>query len=384
MPKEPQTINEETVADITNWKTSPFSRWAFHHIPQFIPTIAVENDIRQTSFLKKASRSINGIVLKLLLKATATDAIVILHQGQIVYESYKNGNHEHTPHILMSATKAVVGLIAGILEAKGKIDLDTAVSFYIPQTIGTVYQDITLRQLLDMRSGIKFDEDQQNSYDIATNWEPVPAEHKPMDLHEFYTSLKHSGKSGEENFSYVSANTDLLGWAIENATGQTFNSLLSELLWKPMGAEKSAYLTVDKNGFPRCTGGLCATARDFALIGQLIIDGGIRNSKEIIPPSVIEDITNNGDHTAWEKGQWGKAFAPISKNMNYRSGWYIMNDKPKLLFAMGIYGQNLFVDRTNSIVIAKFSSWKKSTDYIALPLTHLLVKKVRRLLNRDL
>ncbi|MBB5637284.1 hypothetical protein HDE68_003199 [Pedobacter cryoconitis] len=384
MSKNFQTANDENLANIANWKISPFSRWAFHHVHQLIPTIAIENDIHQINFLKKASKSIKGIILKLLLKATATDAIVILHEGKIVYESYKNGNNEHTRHILMSATKAVVGLIAGILEYQGDIDLSISVSSYIPQTSGTVYQDITLRQLLDMQSGVEFDEDQQKHYDISTNWEPVPEGYKPGNLHEFYTSLKHSGKSNHGYFSYVSANTDLLGWAMESATGKTFNSLLSDLLWKPMGAEKDACLTVDIDGFPRCTGGLCTTARDFALIGQLIADGGVRHSKQIIPLSVIEDITNNGDSNAWEKGQWGKAFAPISKNMNYRSGWYLMNDKPRLMFAMGIYGQNLFVDRTNNIVIAKFSSWKKPTDYIALPLTHLMVKRVRKLLNKGL
>lgn len=383
MSKNSQPNNDENLPNIANWKTSAYSRWAFHHVHQLIPTVAIENDTYQHNFLEKAAKAIKGITLKLLLKATATDAVVILHEGKIVYESYKHGNNAHTPHILMSATKAIVGLIAGILEHKGAIDLSAAVSFYVPETNGTVYQKVTLRQLLDMRSGIEFDEDQQKDYDISTNWEPVPEGYQQKNLHEFYASLKHSQKSNNEYFNYVSANTDLLGWAIENATGRSFSSLLSDLLWKPMGAEKEAYLTVDKDGFPRCTGGFCATARDFALIGQLILDGGVRNSKEIIPRSVIEDITNNGDHHAWEKGQWGKAFAPLSKNMSYRSGWYTMNDHPKLLFAMGIYGQNLFVDQTNNLVIAKFSSWKKPTDYIALPLTHLIVKKVRKLLNKN-
>lgn len=383
MSKNSQPNNDENLPNIANWKTSAYSRWAFHHVHQLIPTVAIENDTYQHNFLEKAAKAIKGITIKLLLKATATDAVVILHEGKIVYESYKHGNNAHTPHILMSATKAVVGLIAGILEHKGAIDLSAAVSFYVPETNGTVYQKVTLRQLLDMRSGIEFDEDQQKDYDISTNWEPVPEGYQQKNLHEFYASLKHSQKSNNEYFNYVSANTDLLGWAIENATGRSFSSLLSDLLWKPMGAEKEAYLTVDKDGFPRCTGGFCATARDFALIGQLILDGGVRNSKEIIPRSVIEDITNNGDHHAWEKGQWGKAFAPLSKNMSYRSGWYTMNDHPKLLFAMGIYGQNLFVDQTNNLVIAKFSSWKKPTDYIALPLTHLIVKKVRKLLNKN-
>jgi CubicO group peptidase (beta-lactamase class C family) len=198
-----------------------------------------------------------------------------------------------------------------------------------------------------------------------------------MGLHEFYSQIKPSGGSKDDTFRYVSANTDLLGWAIESATGRTFNSLLSDLLWKPMGAENEAYMTVDKDGAPRCTGGLCATARDFARIGQLIIDGGIRDSKEIVPMSLIEDILKNGDHNAWKNGQWGKLFAPISKKMCYRNGWYIINDQPQIMFAMGIYGQNLFIDRANKIVIAKFSSWKKPTDYLALPLTHYMVKRIR-------
>lgn len=103
----------------------------------------------------------------------------------------------------------------------------------------------------------------------------------------------------------------------------------------------------------------------------------MHNSTEIIPPSLINDITSNGDGDAWANGQWGKAFAPISKNMNYRNGWYMINDEPQMMFAMGIYGQNLFIDRANNMVIAKFSSWKEPIDYIALPLTHQLVKTVR-------
>jgi CubicO group peptidase (beta-lactamase class C family) len=380
MSKNLLPAKEENRASIFNWKTSPYNRWAFHHVKSLIPTVPVENDIHHVNAPKFASKFIKGFTLKSLLKATATDAIVVLHNGQIVYESYANGNNEHTPHILMSATKAIVGLIAGILEHNGDIDLCSPVSAYIPATIGTLYQNVTLRQLLDMRAGIELDQAQQKSYDIATNWEALSEGDNPTDLHEFFLTLKHGGKLQNDAFNYVSANTDLLGWAIENATGRTFNSLISEMLWKPMGAENKAYLTVDKNGNARTSGGLCATARDFAQIGQLILDGGTRHSKQVIPASLISDIVNNGNLDAWKNGQWGKVFAPISKNMCYRNGWYIMNDQPKILFAMGIYGQNLFIDQTNNIVIAKFSSWKNATDYQALPLTHLMVKTIRELI----
>ena len=366
----------EISTNITNWRIRPFNRWAFRNIKKLIPAVSVEHDPCHPNILKTASKSLNGVIFKLLLKVTSTDAIVILYKGEIVYESYANGNDANTPHILMSATKAVIGLVGGILEDKGNIDLNAAVSTYVPEINGTVYQDVTLRQLLDMRSGIVLDEHQQNRYDLATNWEPVPEGKSKMGLHEFYSQIKHSGELKDDNFSYSSANTDLLGWAIENATGRNINNLLSDLLWKPMGAETEAYITVDKDGSPRCTGGLCASARDFVRIGQLIIAGGTINSKEIIPISLIEDISKNGDHDAWKNGEWGKAFAPISKNMCYRSGWYIINDQPQIIFAMGVYGQNLFIDRANQIVIAKFSSWKKPTDYLALPLTHYLVKRI--------
>jgi len=366
----------ETSTNITNWRIRPFNRWAFHNVKKLISSVPVENNTRHPNVLKKASKALNGLIFKLLLKITSTDAIVVLHKGEIVYESYANGNDLCTPHILMSATKAVIGLVAGILEHTGAIDLNAPVSTYVPQTHGTVYQNVTLRQLLDMRAGVVLNEEQQNLYDLATNWEPIPAGNQQIGLHEFFTGLKHSEKSKDNSFRYVSANTDLLGWAIESATGRDINNLLSDLLWKPMGAENEAYITVDKDGSPRCTGGLCATARDFARIGQLIIDGGIRNSMEIIPKSLLADIFNNGDHDAWKNGQWGKAFAAIC----YRNGWYIINDQPQIIFAMGIYGQNLFIDRANNIVIAKFSSWKKSIDYIALPLTHQIIRSVRRLL----
>lgn len=372
----------EHTASIANWKNRPFNRWAFRNVKKLIPSIPVKNDALHPNVLKNALKSLNGLIFRLLLKMTSTDAIVVLHQGEIVHESYANGNDLRTPHILMSATKAVIGLVAGILEHKGDIDLKAPVSTYVPQMHGTIYQDVTLRQLLDMRVGLVLDEDQQNLYDLATSWGPVPEGKSPMGLHGFFSQIKHSGGLKGDTFRYVSENTDLLGWAIENATGRSMNDLLSDLLWKPMGAENEAYITVDKDGAPRCTGGLCATARDFARIGQLIIDGGIADSKEIVPMSLIEDISKNGDRNAWKDGQWGKAFAPLSKDMCYRNGWYIINDQPQILFAMGIYGQNLFVDRANQIVIAKLSSWKKPSDYLALALTHHMVKRIRLSLIR--
>ncbi len=366
-------------ADLSNWRTSPYSRWAFRNVGQLIATEVVENDPANVSSLRHARNGKSESMLRtLFLKATATDAFVMLSDGEIVYECYSNGNDAATPHILMSATKSVVGLITGLLEARGAIDLGFPVARYVPESAGTAYANATLRQLLDMRSGVVLNEVDEIAYNRASGWNPVSSGEPAQGLHAFFASLTSLPAAHGGDFRYVSANTDLLAWAIERAAGKSLASLLSEELWVPMGAERPAFITVDRKGAPRATGGLCATARDFARVGQLLVDGGHSGSRQVLPPSLIEDIERGGDADAWARGEWGKAFAPISKTMRYRSGWYVVEDEPQHIFAMGIHGQNLFVDRANRIVIAKFSSWAQPTDYINLPATHIAVRRLQR------
>jgi hypothetical protein len=148
-----------------------------------------------------------------------------------------------------------------------------------------------------------------------------------------------------------------------------------------MGAEDAASITVDRKGAPRCTGGLCTTIRDFARIGQLVMQNGRREHADIVPADWIADIENAGDHDAWANGEWGRLFEFAGKSLRYRSGWYVIDDEPKTLFAMGIHGQNLFVDRTSRMVIAKMSSQGSPIDYPAVLLTHRAVDEFRRCLN---
>jgi len=183
-------------------------------------------------------------------------------------------------------------------------------------------------------------------------------------------------------FRYVSANTDLLGWAIERATGTTIARLLGERLWAPMGAESRAHVSLDQDGLARCAGGVCATARDFARLGQTFLSGGQSGDRAVIPAAVIDDIRTNADRTAWATGEWGRMFAPIAKSMGYRSGWYIVDDAPGCVFAMGIHGQNLLLDFENRMVVAKFSSWKAPIVPLPLLATHKAFARAQRSLKR--
>lgn len=377
-------------ANISNWRNAPFSQWAFHNIGAIIPTAGIAAGPNAPTRLPAAPMTFEtfriaaggGASLSLtdVLAATATDGIVILHDGRIVYEFYDHGTTAGTPHILMSATKSVVGLMAGILHDMGQLDIEAPVSDYVPEIAATAYRGATIRQLLDMRTGVVLDDAQQRVYAAATGWEPAPVDGGATDLHAFYQrmTLPYAAHGGP--FRYVSANTDLLGWAIERATGQTFADLVSDLLWRPMGAEHDASITVDPKGAPRCTGGFCATVQDFARIGELVVNNGSRGRAQIISRDWLDDIADGGDLDAWAKGEWGKAFSFIGARLRYRSGWYVVDDEPKLLFAMGIHGQNLFVDRANRLVIAKVSSQNNPIDTRAFPLTHMMVAEIRRCL----
>jgi CubicO group peptidase (beta-lactamase class C family) len=373
-------------ANLANWRHSPFSRWAFRNIRDILPVADIAPSIDAVAPLPVRLRSFDefrlsgegGVTLGLddVLRATATDGIVILHDGRIVFEAYDHGLTPHAPHIIMSATKSIVGLVTGILQASGDLDVDAPVTRYLPDMAATAYAGTTLRQLLDMRTGVEFDARTLRAYAVATNWDPLQDGETTQGLHAFFQSLKSPHKPHGGPFKYVSANTDLLGWAIERATGKSFAALVSDLLWKPMGAEDAAYITLDNEGLPRCTGGLCTTVRDLARVGLLMLMGGRHDGRQVIPSSWLDDIADHGDRNAWKQGEFAAGFG--GRDMSYRSGWYVINDDPKTLFAMGIHGQNLFVDQANRLVIAKLSSQHAPIDPGAMALTHRAVAEIRR------
>jgi CubicO group peptidase (beta-lactamase class C family) len=248
----------------------------------------------------------------------------------------------------------------------------------VPEIADTAYRGATIRQLIDMRTGLAaFEEAQQQTYEAAAGWAPA-APGETGGLHAFAQTLAGPAKPHGGPFAYVSMNTDLLGWAIERATGQRFSEVVSERLWRPMGAEDPAYITTDVLGAPRCTGGVCATVRDMARVGQLVLQGGLRGSRQIVPGEWIEDMAGNGDAEAWRTGEFAAAFAGM--DMRYRGGWYVIDGAPQTLFAMGVHGQNIFVDRENGLVIAKASSQAMRLDYTALVLTQQAVPEIRRVL----
>jgi len=381
----------EDQVSLANWREAPFNRWSFRHVREIIPTADIACDPDQARPVpvelvatdKIRIRGTKDRVLSLddFLMTASTDALVILHRGRSIVERYADGMTAETPHILMSVSKSVLGLLTGILVGERILDPDRQVTTVIPEVSETAYKGATIRHLLDMRTGVAFDEDYTATsgaiveYRKATNWHPLGPDQCPSDLRSFYQCLRASDGKHGGRFHYVSPNSDLLGWVIERATGQRFADLMSRYIWKPMGAQHSAYITVDRLGAPRCAGGICATARDLARLGQVVADGGACEGRQIIPAAWIDDIARNGSADAWEAG----VFAPFfpGRNMHYRNKWYVDLGEPPLLFALGIHGQYLFVDRRNQLVIVMMSSLADPLDAELISLTMAAVSHFR-------
>jgi CubicO group peptidase (beta-lactamase class C family) len=381
---------------LANWRTSPFNRWAFHHVREIVPSADIPNHPPTAGEFSCAPVDMGGLridrdghgalSLDEFLQETGTDGVVIAHRGRIVFERYANGMTAESPHILMSVSKSLLGLLAGVLAARGDLDPEGQVADVIPEVMGTAYEGATIRHLLDMRAGVAFDEDYLATsgpiiaYRKAGNWNPLDPGDTPADLRSFYRKMTQSAGPHGGPVNYVSPNTDLLGWVIERATGARYADLMSELLWKPMGAARSAYITVDRLGAPRCAGGVCTTVRDLACVGQLLVQGGARGGTQIVPESWIADITRNGAADAWAAGSLTSYFPGLP--IRYRSKWYALDPARPVLFGLGIHGQNVFVDRAREIVIAKVSSQALPLDAGRIMLTLRAVSAISEFVAR--
>ena len=353
---------------LANWRTAPFNRWGFQHVRELIPSADIPNEPRRVRELPVQKRDLD---VESFLAETDSDGFVVLHRGRIVAEQYANGMTAETPHILMSVSKSMMGLLFGSLG----IDAERPVTDFVPEVGASAYAGATVRNLLDMRAGVKFDEDYLATtgpivqYRKSTGWNALGPGEAPGDLHSFYRELTERDGPHGGRFHYISTNSDLLGWVIERATGRRYADLASEHLWKPIGAERSAYITVDRLGAPRCAGGMCVTARDLARVGQWMIER---------PSAWIEDIEKNGDRAAWDKGSFVPYFPGLP--MHYRSQWYVLHGAAPLTFGLGIHGQNLFIDRKSELVIAKVSSQAMPLDAPRIGLTMRAVAQLRKAL----
>ena len=362
---------------LANWRTAPFNRRAFHHVREIVPTAEIAADRNAPAPFTAAPRDITGIAfegaggvettLGRFLPDGFADALIVLQGKQKICEWYDEDYDPAFPHIVFSVSKSITSCLAGIMADQGLIDPDAPAVRYIPEAEGSAYGDCTVRHILDMTVDIDFEESYLDPdgafarYREATGWNPLRDPANPPDLRSFLVSLGRAGKPHGETFRYISPNSDFLGWLLERVGGKPLAELLSAHIWRPMGARDAAYITVDRLGAPRTAGGICTTARDLALFGAMMRDGGkAPNGRQVVPAGWVADIRNNGDRQAWLNGDPG--FSGLLPDGRYRSKWYQTGNRHGAFCAIGIHGQWIYVDPAADAVIVKLSAQPEPLD----------------------
>lgn len=378
-PSEPNRVS------LANWRKAPYCHWAFHHVREIIPSADISNDPTDVWELKPNTMDTSSLGLDNAMVSTDCDAIVVLHKDKLVHESYSNGMTSRDPHILMSVSKSMLGLVAGTLIERGELAESDLITKHLPEIENTAYAGATVRDLLDMRAGILFDEDYLATegpivdYRFAANWNPVPKDRVAADLRSFMSLLTETDGPHGGRFHYVSPNTDLLAWVFERASGMRYAELVSERLWKPLGAEAPGYITVDRIGGARAAGGKCLLARDLARVGMMMANGGQRDGKQVVPACWLEDIVQNGDPQAWKDGDFYNEMG--QRDIHYRSKWYVNREAEPLIFGVGIHGQFLFVDPAKKLSVAWLASQGSPLDSPLFEQVLATIEKIRVLVS---
>jgi hypothetical protein len=373
----------------------PQMRWSFANFRQFVPTSNVWRGEGAVAELPRALRDdIDAVTFTPMgrsgtmtwaqsLEANYTDAIIVLHRGRIVYERYFGVMQPHQPHMAMSVTKSIFGTLGAMLVAEGKLDENALVTRYIPELAGTAYADATVRQVLDMTIGVKYSENYADPK--AEVWQHAraggvfprpPGYSGPTSFYGYLRTLQKEGEHGQA-FAYKTVNTDVLGWLIRRATGQTVGQVLSERIWQKLGAEHDAYMVIDSEGTEFAGGGFNPTLRDMARFGEMMRLGGRFNGRQIVPQAVVDDIRRGAD-----KDEFAKAGYTLLQGWSYRDMWWVSHNEHGAFSARGIHGQVIYIDPKAEMVIARFGSHplaaNANVDPTSLPAYHALAKHLMR------
>ena len=367
-----QSVRPKDV-NLSNFQFGPFNRWSFSHLREVLPTVNIEHSVEQTLKLKKSKKYTENFDLDYdgqtqfideIAKKRFIDGIIILENDEILFERYYGNLTEDKPHLMNSISKSVVGLLAGKLEQDGLIDFDKPVSYYVPELSKSGWGTDSLRLVLDMKDGSDYSEDYPDFtttfriQDCAIGW--TDADYCPEKIEKgLYNFLPTIGRkeSNKGTFKYRSGSTDVIGWVLEKASGKPLANLISEYIWKPMGAEFDAYITVDESGFVLADHGMNSTLRDLSRIGLLVLNEGKAFDHQIIPAEFIRDMHVHEDPN------WPYDVSD-GTSPYYRSFWWGKGNTERDLNGYGIHGQLLRVAPEVEMVVAIYSTWPRADGEI--------------------
>ncbi len=283
------------------------------------------------------------------LARTYTNALLVIRGGRIVQERYFNRTGPDTRFISWSMAKSITSLLVGIAIEDGAIrDIDDPVTAYVPELASTGYDGVTVRQLLQMRSGVGWDE----RYDFENTENPATMifEGALVTGRQHYAdaalTVARQHAPGDV-FNYSTVETAVLGWVLERAIRRDVAGYMSERLWQPLGAEADGFWIADGPlgvGRAFTGGGFNARLRDYGRLGLMVLNRGRAGQRQIVPAAWIAESTRS------YAGPGRTPEGPI----DYGYQWWTLKGT-NAFYAHGLQGQFIFIDPDSDTVIVKLS-----------------------------
>jgi CubicO group peptidase (beta-lactamase class C family) len=277
-----------------------------------------------------------------------TTGLMIIHKDTIILENYTRGLTPETTHISWSMAKSFISGMIGIAIEEGKIkSIQDQITDYLPQFKGTGYEGVTIKNALEMSSGVGFNEDYSDFNSDINRFGRYFA--LGQSFEKFALSLKNTRKPGTFNH-YVSIDTQVLGMVLKKATGKSITQFMQNKIWNPIGMEDDAQWIIDEDGMELALGGLNATLRDYGKYGLLYLREGNWFGNQIISQNwVKQSITMDGPHLQPGINQFS------SNDLGYGLQWWIPQEADGAFLASGIYNQHIYIQPNRDLVIVKLS-----------------------------
>ena len=279
-----------------------------------------------------------------------TVGIVILVNGEIRLEKYRNNVNSDTRWISFSVAKSITSTLVGAAIKDGYIkSIDDPITDYIPELVGSGYDGIPIRHILTMSSGVKWNEDYSDPESDVAQMTNIKLEKGQDPTIVYMKKFKSESKPGL-SWNYNTGETNLIGALVTKATGKTLSEYLSEKIWKPLGMEQDAYWALNAGVIEH--GGCCisATVRDFARFGQFVLDEIRTEKSNVLPKNWFNEAGKKQiDRDKSVEGEKG-----------YGYQWWTNDDGS--FEAQGIYGQGIFIDPARNLVIVTNSNFVSAVD----------------------
>ena len=286
--------------------------------------------------------------VEIYMREQRTAGLVIIQDGKLRLEQYGLGFDGTGQWTSFSVAKSFTSTLVGAAIKDGFIkSIEDKVSDYIPNLKGSAYDDVSIKQLLTMTSGVRWNEDYEDKNSDVALFNEHKAEPGVDATVSYMRTLSREAPAGDK-WAYKTGETNLIGVLVSSATGKTLSAYLSEKIWAPFGMEHNGSWLLGSTGHE--ISGCCiqASTRDFARFGQFMLEGAQIDGKPVLPEKWIASATTRQA----DIGHPGRGY-----------GYQWWTDDDGSFAAQGIFGQGIFIDPKRKLVIASNSNWPKATDY---------------------